>query len=120
MFKITECIFLSWTLLALVAMVSPASMEAESAGLTYRTGKEVALGVRATDCRGLPSKVALWRQANGASSTRSLGFCVPPTARCKAADSRNGHLRFFPPSRHRPRRKDDLVCTFDYRFRERR
>jgi len=45
MFKIAKRVLLSWTLPALAAMASPASMAAKPAGLIHRAGEEVGFEV---------------------------------------------------------------------------
>ena len=45
MFKIAKRVLLSWTLPALAAMASPASMAAKPAGLIHRAGEEVVFEV---------------------------------------------------------------------------
>lgn len=54
MFKIAKRVLLSWTLPALAAMASPASMAAEPAALIYRTGEEVVFEVTSNGLSRIP------------------------------------------------------------------
>ncbi|HXP63243.1 MAG TPA: hypothetical protein VN829_22265, partial [Dongiaceae bacterium] len=118
MFKIAKRVLLSWTLPALAAMASPASMAAEPAGLIYRTGKEVVFevtsnGLSRITFQGRSLATGEWSVFN-AESWFSRGATNGPV---QSSRFQERTLEVLSPAHSIVRqRKDDLVCIFDYRF----
>jgi hypothetical protein len=109
---------LTWTLPALAAMASPASMAAEPAALIYRTGEEVVFevtsnGLSRITFQGRSLATGEWSVFN-AESWFSHGATNGPV---RSGRFQERTLEVLSPAHAIVRqRKDDLVCIFDYRF----